>query len=186
VLGDRFEGKRINGPNDLTIKSDGSIYFTDMGAALRGNFRGENNPTREIPFQGVFIVKDGNVRLATKDIPDGMPNGIIFSRDEKTLYLSAGPRILRYDVQPDGTLTNQKVFAEMSSDGIDLDEQGNLWGAGNDGIRIFSPDGKHLGTIPTPEGATNLAFGDADRKTLYVTTPKGLWRVRVNVAGKGA
>jgi gluconolactonase len=183
TLVDRFEGKRINGPNDLTVKSDGSVYFTDMGAALRGEFRGKDNPMKELPFEAVFKWKEEKVERLTMENLGGLPNGITFSPDEKTLYVTAGPRILRYDVQPDGTIANRRVFVEMSSDGIKADQRGNVWGAGPDGVRVFSSEGKHLGTIPAPQNATNLAFGDADRKTLYVTTNTGLWRVRVNVDG---
>src|SRR5262249_37063153 len=104
------------------------------------------------------------------------------SPDEKTLYVTARG-IVKFDVKPDGTLTNRRQFTEMTSDGIKTDRQGNVWGGGPDGVRVFSPAGKQLGTIPAPENTTNLAFGDADRKTLYVTSNRSVWRVRVNVAG---
>jgi gluconolactonase len=181
ILVDRYEGKRINGCNDLTVrKSDGSIYFTDQGAELMGY---PDNPLKELPYSAVLRWKDGQVQLMTTMEPS--PNGIVFSPDEKYLYVSDTrlQHIARYDVQPDGTITNQRVFVQMYGDGLRVDRKGNLYGAGPDGVRIFSPEGKHLGTIPVSEAAQSVAFGDEDRKTLYVTSRMSLWRIRLNVSG---
>jgi gluconolactonase len=183
VLADRFEGKRLNRPNDLVVKSDGWIYFTDP--------RPMNNPSIELPNAGLYRVKEGNsdLQLLDKDIT---PNGLAFSPDEKILYVNGGGQIFRYDVQSDGTLTNKRLFidprasgdkAPGNPDGMKVDRAGNLWSTGPGGIWIISPAGKHIGTILLPEPATNLAFGDADGKTLYITDRRSFARIRLNAPG---
>ena len=188
VLADRYEGKRLGGPNDLVVKSDGAVYFTDMTAGLRGR---DTSPFRELPFNGVYMVKDGNLRLLEKDPLGIVPNGITFSADEKYLYLGGSRKILRYDVLPDDTLANGGVFVDMSTetvpggpDGMKVDQKGNIYSTGPGGVWIISPEGKHLGTIRMPEGGvTNFAFGDADGKSIYFTLRRNLARIRMNVAG---
>ncbi len=175
VLVDHFEGKRLNRPNDLVAKSDGWIYFTDPLSA---------RAAQELDYSGVFRVKDGKVELLDKEV---QPNGIAFTADEKTLYVGGG-KIWRYDVKPDGTVTNRKEFNPIGCDGMKLDKKGNIYCATGQshGIRVISPEGKHLGTILTAEdgvGPTNLAFGDADGKTLYITIKRTLARIRLNNEG---
>lgn len=201
VLASEYEGKRLNGTNDLVYTSDGSLYFTDPPTALAG---GDKDAAKELPFNGVFRIKDGTVRLVIRDLP--RPNGVVFSPDEKYLYVCdttccAGGATLadrdksflgiyRYDVQRDGTVSNRKVFVDMKGnpepgfpDGMKVDEKGNVYAGGPGGIWIVSPDGKPLGIILTPELATNMAFGDADGKGLYVTARTGLYRIRLKIPG---
>ncbi len=195
VVADRFDGKRFNGPNDVVVKSNGSIYFTDGNSGLRG---GVNSPVREIPFNGFYLVRDGRVMLAgsNKDFSEGFPNGITLSPDEQRLYVTIGRKIMRYDVQPDDTVANGTEFLDVEgNDGLKVDGQGNVFsttGAGPGEVRITSPDGKRLGTLklPQPAGeprdqvcATNVGFGDADGKGLYVTACTHVYRIRLNSAG---
>jgi gluconolactonase len=202
VVADRYEGKRFNGPNDLVVKSDGAVYFTDPGEGLR---KGKDDPAREIPFDGVYLVKDGKVQLVDKGLRGY--NGLTFSRDEKYFYVNAELHIWRYEVQPDDTIANRQNFIDMSEDvnqnrpgsiawtgwnndptygvpdGMKIDQKGNLYGAGPLGVWIVSPQGKHIGTVKTPEFVTNIAFGDADGKTLYITASRGLYRIRLKTPG---
>lgn len=188
VLADRYEGKRINGPNDLVVKSNGAVYFTDMFAGLRG---GEKSPFRELPFNAVYVVKDGQLRLLEKDPFGIVPNGIALSPDEKYLYVGGSRKIIRYDMLPDDSTANGRVFVDMTADtapgggpdGVRVDEKGNLYSTGPGGVWIISPDGRRLGTIRPPEPVSNFAFGDADGKTIYFTNRTNLYRMRVNVAG---
>ena len=174
VLASHFEGKRLNRPNDLVVKSDGWVYFTDPRSGNLG-------AAQEFPHSSVYRVKDGKIELLDKDV---QPNGIAFSADEKQLYV-AGAKIWRYDVQPDGTIANRREINPIGCDGIKVDPKGNLFCAtgASRGVRILSADGKHLGTIPTPHdgvGPTNIAFGDPDGKTLYITIKRTLARIRLN------
>jgi gluconolactonase len=195
ILAERYEGKRFNGPNDVIVRSNGSVYFTDSLSGLRG---GADSPARELPFNGFYLVRKGEVILlgGDKDPQGGPPNGITFSPDEKYLYVTAGRKIFRYDVQPDDTVTNRREFADvMGNDGMKVDQKGNLYstsGAGPGEVRITSPEGKRLGVLqlpvllaePRPQVcATNVAFGDADSKGLYITACTHLFRVRVKVPG---
>jgi gluconolactonase len=187
VLADRYEGKRLNSPNDLVYKSDGSLYFTDPPYGLR---KLAEDPKKELPFSGVYRWANGKLTLVNKDF--GAPNGLAFSPDEKYLYLddSASKTYWRFDVQPDGALANKTLLIDASSskeagvpDGMKIDRNGNIYAAGPGGVWVLTPDGKHLGTIRPPENPANLAWGDADAKTLYFTAVTGLYRLRVNVAG---
>jgi gluconolactonase len=182
VLADRYEGKRLNRPNDLVLKSDGGIYFTDPRAA--------NNATMELPASGVFLLKNGSAKLLLDDYR--LPNGLALSPDEKYLYVNDSVRrlIMRYDVLQDDTLANGKVFVDMANekapgapDGMKVDVLGNLYSTGPGGVWIISPAGKHIATILLPENATNMNFGDADGKTLYITDRRSLAKVRLNVRG---
>jgi gluconolactonase len=197
VLADTFEGKRFSGPNDLAIRSDGLLYFTDSIFGLRGAESGQQSPYREIPYNGVFMVKDGKATLLVKDKElGGDPNGIIFSPDEKYLYVSADyNRIMRYEVKADGTLGAGIVFRDgETSDGMKVDTQGNVYTTAVwDGeVRITAPDGERLGVIKLPKVsrepqvqicATNVAFGDADSKGLYITACEHNYRIQMKVAG---
>jgi gluconolactonase len=195
LLADRYQGKRFSGPNDLAVKSDGSVYFTDSVFGMRG---GAKSPARELPYNGVFRIKDGVVTLLLTDEqnPAEFPNGIVFSPDEKYLYLTAGfGKTMRYEVQPDGTIKNGKLFIPAGNDGMKVDKKGNLYAVNAVGpgeVWIASPEGKHLGTLELPQVtgepkpricATNLAFGDEDYKTLYITSCTHLFRVRLKAEG---
>lgn len=202
ILADHYEGKRLNSPNDLVYKSDGSLYFTDPPYGLPT--QGDNDPAKELSFNGVFRIPDAtshpagappdnaHLQLIIRDLT--RPNGIAFSPDEKYLYIAVSdPRHkvwMRYDVNPDGSVANGRVFYDCTSetapggpDGIKVDTKGNLYGAGPGGVWIFSPDGRHLGTIPVPELMANLAWGGKDWKTLYVTASKSLYRIRLKIPG---
>src|ERR1700674_3048706 len=187
ILADRFEGKRFGGTNDLVVKKDGAIYFTDGFGGLRGR---DKDPSKELDFAGIFMFKDGKVTLAIKDIPT--PNGLAFSPDEKTLYANGSQMryVRRYDVQPDDTLTNSQMFIDMNgdkargiNDGMKVDTKGNLYESGPGGIWIVSPEARHLGTIMVPELVANLVFGDADCKTLYIAARTSVYKIRVNTPG---
>jgi len=187
VLADRYEGKRLNGTNDLVIKSDGAVYFTDPPSGLRG---GNNSPDKELDFRGVFLWKDGRLQVIDRDPQGASPNGIALSPDEKYLYVNGGQKITRYEVQPDSTVANPRLFIDMSSDkapggtdGMKVDQKGNVYCTGPGGIWIMSPAGKHLGTIRVPESPTNFAFGDADGRGLYITARRSLFRIRVMMPG---
>jgi gluconolactonase len=182
VLADKYEGKRLNRPNDLVLKSDGAIYFTDPVFF--------KSPVTELPGSSVFMLKDGKLALILDDYK--LPNGIVFSPDEKYLYVNDTVRklILRYDVRGDDTIANGRIFMDMTSDkapgapdGMKVDAKGNLYCTGPGGVWIISPGGKHLGTILLPETGTNLTFGDADGRMLYITDRRSLARIRLNVAG---
>ncbi len=195
ILADRFEGKRFSGPNDVTVRSDGAIYFTDGNSGLRG---GASSPARELALNAFYLIKDGKVtQLDTnRDFPDTFPNGIALSEDERHLFVTMGRKILRYDVRPDGTVDSRREFLDVAgNDGMKVDRRGHLYsttGAGPGEVRITSADGKRLGTIQLPEipgeprrqvCATNVAFGDADARGLYITACNLLFRVRLNTPG---
>jgi gluconolactonase len=188
VLADRYEGKRLNSPNDLVVKSDGAIYFTETTSGIRGRDEG---PAREIAFHGLYLITDGMLRLLDKDPQGAAPNGIAFSPDEKILYVNGGTKVSAYDVRADDTVANPRVLIDVggasgvpgNTDGMKVDRSGNIYFSGPGGVWIVSPQGKHLGTIVTPERVANLAFGDADSKTLYLVGGRSLWRIRVNTAG---
>jgi gluconolactonase len=187
VLADRYEGKRLNGPNDVVVKKDGAIYFTDTFTwQLR-----EKDPSTELPFAAIYMIKNGKVTLAIKDI--STPNGLAFSPDEKYLYANTGGSntIRRYEVQTDDTVTNGRLFIDLSedksapgtTDGMRVDSKGNIYSSGPGGVWIISPEGKHLGTILMPERFANLTFGDADYKTVYIGGRTTIYKIRVNVPG---
>src|SRR6266478_4442085 len=189
VLADKFEGKRLNSPNDLVYRSDGTLYFTDPPFGLPKFF---DDPRKELPFSGVFAVKDGNVTVVSKDLSG--PNGLAFSPDEKFFYVDNWDDhkkvVMRYEVQPDGSLKNGKLFFNMTSagtedalDGMKVDKAGNLYVSGPGGLWILSPQGKHLGTIIVPKHPHNFAWGDADGKTLYLCARSGLYRMKLNIEG---
>lgn len=191
VLADRYQGKRLNSPNDLVYKSDGSLYFTDPPFGLP---KFGEDPRKELPFSGVFRVSpDGsNVQLVAGELKG--PNGIAFSPGEKYLYIGnwddKAKVVKRYQVKSDGLLSEGQVFFDMTSeagedaiDGIKVDQKGNLYVSGPGGLWILSAEGKHLGTISGPEHPHNIAWGDDDGKTLYLCAQTGLYRVRLNIPG---
>jgi gluconolactonase len=185
VLADRFEGRRLNSPNDLVYRSDGALYFTDPPFGLP---RVYDDPRKELPYSGVFRLKDGRLTLLSNDLRG--PNGLAFSPDERLLYVTNWDEkakvVMRYDVTADGALANGRVFFDMTGapgdealDGVKVDRAGNLFVSGPGGLWILSPEGVHLGTIKGPELAANMAWGDDDGKTLYLTARSGLYRLRV-------
>ena len=194
VLADSYDGKRLNSPNDLVYRSDGTLFFTDPPFGLPKFF---NDPRKQLPFSGVYSLYKGKLQLVSKDFTG--PNGIALSPDEKYLYVGNWPvseagdknkAIMRYEVQPDGTLRNGKLFFDFTNaegedglDGIKVDQKGNLYVSAPGGLWVISPQGKHLGTIVTPKHAHNFAFGDADGKTLYICARSGLYRMRLNIPG---
>jgi gluconolactonase len=189
VLADRYQGKRLNSPNDLVYRSDGTLFFTDPPFGLPKAF---DDVRKELPFSGVYSLKDGRLTLAATDLSG--PNGLAFSPDERYLYVANWDEkkkvVMRYRAQPDGTLSNGEVFFDMTAapgedalDGIKVDVRGNLYVSGPGGLWILSPEGTHLGTIVGPEHPHNLAWGDADGRTLYLTAQTGLYRMRLNIPG---
>jgi len=199
VLADSYQGKKLNSPNDLVYKSDGSLYFTDPPYGLPT--QDDKDPQKELQVNGVFRIpgarqqKPGTppdrskLQLVIKDLE--RPNGIAFSPDEKFLYIAESGRNiwLRYRVQPDGSVSDGEVFLDASSDkatggpdGIRVDKKGNLYGSGPGGVWIISASGQHLGTVKVPERVSNVAWGD-DGKTLYITASTSVYRIKLNVPG---
>ena len=189
VLADQYDGKRLNSLNDLVYRSDGALYVTDPPFGLPKVF---DDPRKELPYSGVYCVKDEQVKLVSMDLD--APNGLAFSPDEQFLYVNnwndKKKIILRYDVKPDCTLTNSRLFFDMTNapgsdalDGLKVDQKGNVYSTGPGGLWIISPEGKQLGLIKGPEDPHNMAWGDDDGKTLYITALTGLYRIRMNIAG---
>jgi gluconolactonase len=197
VLADKYEGKRFNSPNDLVYTSKGDLYFTDppYGLMLKTVEGKDEFPGRELDFCGVYrLSKDGKLTLLTKEM--SKPNGLAFSPDEKTLYVAnSDPKKavwMSYPVKADGTLGEGKVFFDSTDlvatkkglpDGMKVDVSGNLWATGPGGIFIFSPEGKHLGTLATGVATANCNWGD-DGSTLYIAADKNLGRIKLTTKGK--
>ncbi len=202
VLADRYKGKRLNSPNDLVYRSDGALFFTDPPFGFPKLFE---DSRKELPFSGVYSIDKGKLQLLSTDLSG--PNGIVFSPDEKYLYVgnwydanlyTSGKAdekkivVMRYEVNAGATLSNGKIFFDMTGakgedaiDGIKVDQQGNLYVSGPGGLWVISAAGKHLGTIIAPKHIHNMAWGDEDGKTLYLCARSGLYRMRMNVAGAG-
>jgi gluconolactonase len=189
VLADRYEGKRLNSPNDLVYNSNGTLYFTDPPFGLPKFFA---DPRKELPFSGVYSLRKGQLQLISKDLNG--PNGIALSPDEKYLYVGNWDEkrkiVMRYGLNADGTVSNGKVFFDMTNargedaiDGVKVDQQGNLYVSGPGGLWVISSKGKHLGTIIAPKHIHNMAWGDDDGKTLYLTARSTLYRMRLNIPG---
>ena len=193
TLADRYDGARFNSPNDLVLHSSGAIYFTDPAYGMEKQW---DDPKRELPYAGVFRrAADGTVTLLTREMT--RPNGLAFSPDERRLYIAQSDpesAIWRvFDVKADGTIENSRVFFDATSlskarkglpDGLKIDSEGNLFATGPGGVLVFSPAGKHLGTIQTGQATSNCAFGD-DGRTLYMTADDYLMRVKLKTRGMG-
>lgn len=185
ILADRYEGKKLNSPNDVIVGPDGALYFTDPTLDL---VAGEK---QELPFQGVYrLDESGNLRLLTKELKQ--PNGLAFSPDGKHFYVDddESRNIRVYDVAPDGTLSNGRVFGEEPGgkndgvpDGIKMDKIGNLFVTGPKGIWVWDAKGNHLGTIAMPEQPANLTWGDKDYRTLYITATTSVYRLETKTQG---
>jgi gluconolactonase len=194
TIADRFEGKRFNSPNDLAVRRNGEIYFTDPPYGLE---KIVDSPLREIPFAGVYrLATDGKVTLLAQHLT--FPNGIGFSPDEKTLYVavsdSKATRVAAFEVKADGTLGAERTFFDAQSrlvaggkglcDGLKVDREGNVWATGPGGVMVISPGGKLLGVINTNEPTGNCCWGD-DGSTLYITANYFLVRVKTLTKGAG-
>jgi len=189
TLADSYGGKRLNSPNDVVVKSDGTIYFTDPPYGLAPPY-GPSVQEQEQPCNGLYrILPDGVIELLIDDFD--RPNGLAFSADESLLYVDDSPRrhVRVFDVRPDGRLSNARVLADMdhpqpgSPDGMKIDAEGHLYVTGATGVWVFEPDGTCLGVFVTPERPANCAWGDPDRQTLYITAQTSLYRVRTIVPG---
>ena len=186
ALAERYEGKRLNSPNDVVVRSDGSIYFTDPPYGLPNGSEG-----KELDFNGVYrIAPDGTLSLLVRDFV--RPNGLCFSPDEKRLYVNDTQQghIRVFDVARDGTLGAGRVFAELKDpgkpgapDGMKADVRGNIYCTGPGGVWIFAPDGTLCGKIIAPEVPANVGWGDRDNKTLFLTAQTGLYKIRCKIAG---
>jgi len=198
VLASEFEGKKINAPNDLIVKSDGSIYFTDSRASSERTSGPECDQwwmscgnKDGVPHKGVYFLKAGVMHLFSQDV--NHPNGLAFSPDEKYLYVANTlvKNIVRFEMKADGTGTNEQIFVDMSGespegtlpDGIKVDSKGFVYCTGPGGIWIIAPTGRHIGTIPIPERITNFTFAGNDAKTIYVTGATTLFRILLKVPG---
>lgn len=189
VLIDKYQGKRLNSPNDLVFHTDGSLYFTDPPYGLT---KQDEDPEKDLKFNGVYRYSGKKLQLVVRDL--SRPNGLAFSPDGKVLYVANSDEKkkiwMRYDVKADGTVANGKVFADVTSntkkglpDGMKVDSLGNIYATGPGGIWIFNPEGKHLGTIATDETPANCGWGE-DGKTLFITAETGVYRLRLSVEGQ--
>ncbi len=193
TLADKYDGKRLNSPNDLCYKSNGDLYFTDPPYGLEKNW---DDPARELDFCGVYLLgKNGKLTLLTKELT--RPNGVAFSPDEKILYVAqsdpAAAVWRAYDVKADGTIENSRVLFDATSwvkagkkglpDGLKIDKDGNLWAAGPGGIVVLDKNGKHLGTIDTGEATANCAWDDDG--TLYIAADMHIARIKTSTKGAG-
>jgi gluconolactonase len=194
VLADRYEGRRLNSPNDLVYRSNGDLYFTDPPYGLKGQ---NSSPNKELGFNGVYRLDTrGKLDLIIPDLT--FPNGVAFSPDERILYIQVSdPKNavwMAYDVMADGTVARGRVFFDANAlvragrkglpDGMKVDRKGNIFGGGPGGVLVISPDGRHLGTIVTGEVTSNCAFGD-DGSTLYMTADHYVMRIRLRTKGAG-
>lgn len=188
TLADRYQGKRLNSPNDLVVARDGTVYFTDPSFGLEGMDR---SPLRELDFNGVYRLRpNGQLDLLTRE--QERPNGLVLSPDERTLYVAnSGGAVtgwMAYDLGPAG-LTNKRVFfnitgveGEGGADGMKVDLAGNVYATGPGGVWVIAPDGTHLGTIRPSEALTNVGWGD-DGRTLFITGRTALYRIRLTARG---
>jgi gluconolactonase len=184
LLADKFEGKRLNSPNDAVVHTNGTVYFTDPPYGI-------SRQQEELGFAASYQLRpDGTLSLISKDFRK--PNGIALSPDQRTLYVAdtEGMHIKAFNVFRDGSVSPRpRLFAEVKGDkpgapdGLRVDVKGNVYCTGSGGVHVFSPTGRALGVIAIPEVATNCAWGDRDAKGLYVTAGRSIYRIRLNIAG---
>lgn len=189
VLASHYRASELNSPNDIVVKRDGSIYFTDPNSGRTRKYGVERS--QELGFQGVYRLdpEAGELTLLVDDF--AKPNGLCFSPDESVLFVNDTDRqhIRAFDVSTDGTVTNDRIWASTDgdlpgvADGMKLDSKGNLYCCGSGGIHVFDPDGARLGVIATPEVAANFTWGGRDLTDLYVTATHSIYRLGLNVAG---
>jgi gluconolactonase len=188
VFLDRYQGKKLNSPNDLVFAPDGSLWFTDPPFGLQGM---DKDPVKELPFNGVYRYAGGKLEAVIKDLT--LPNGLAFSPDGKTLYVANfGPQrfVKAYAIGTDGAVTNARVLIEYGADekrpggpdGLKVDSAGNIWTSGPGGIRIVTPQGKVLGQLVLPEVAANLAFAEQG-KAAYITATSSIYKVSLRTPG---
>jgi gluconolactonase len=181
-----FEGKLLNGPNDVWVRSDGGVYFSDP-LYKRAYWAAEIAAAQRGPMAVYFLAPDGKklTRVADDLVK---PNGIIGTPDDKTLYVAdiGDKKTYVYDIQPDGAIKNKKLFCELGSDGMTIDERGNVYLTGN-GVSVYDKSGKEIAHIDVPERWTaNVCFGGKDRQTLFITATKGFYGIKLNVKGAGS
>ncbi len=189
VLAEAFEGRRLNSPNDIVERRDGTLWFTDPDYGLKTDPATKAKVGKEQPGNFVYRLdpKSGRVTAVARDFSH--PNGLAFSPDEAKLYIadSGAPRHIRvFSVASDGTLRDGRVFCTIDKggpDGIRVDREGRVWSSTGDGVQVFSPAGELLGRILTPEAAANLCFGGEDGRTLFITARKSLYAIRVLTTG---
>jgi gluconolactonase len=191
VIADCYEGKPLNSPNDVVVKSDGSIWFSDPHYGIMTNYEGFAAPAEQ-PLSVYRVTEAGIQRMATPGI--NAPNGLCFSPDETRLYVADTGRMFSddaqnvrvYDVAPDGTLSGGDVFCKVSagaSDGLRCDSDGNLWSSAGDGVHCFAPDGTLLGQIHVPEIVSNICFGGRAKHQLFITGTTSLYTITLNRQG---
>ncbi|MAT75869.1 gluconolactonase [Candidatus Poribacteria bacterium] len=188
TLVSHYEGKKLNSPNDIVVKSDGSIYFTDPPYGLKAEYGEEGGA--ELDFQGVYRLSADGQQLTLLVDDFERPNGLCFSPDESILYIDDTTRmhVRAFDVQADGTITKDRVFAvekgeHGAPDGMKVDQQGNVYLTGPQGIWIFDPEARHLGVIQVPEGAANLGWGGENWQTLFITARSSIYQIQLKVSG---
>ncbi|MGN6101300.1 MAG: SMP-30/gluconolactonase/LRE family protein [Devosia sp.] len=189
VLATHYEGRELNSPNDIVVKSDGRIYFTDPTYG-RMPYYGVERP-QQLDFQGVYRVDPDGANLTLLADDFSQPNGLCFSLDEKRLFVNDTERghIRVFDVGADGGLTGSSVWAEVKGegaggpDGMKIDSRGNLYCCGPGGLHVFSPEAQSLGVIRVPEVVANFTWGDEDMKSLFLTASGSLYRVRTRTPG---
>ncbi|PZU24281.1 MAG: gluconolactonase [Shinella sp.] len=194
VLADSYQGKRLNSPNDVVVKSDGSIWFSDPTYGIRSDYEGYKSDVEQ-PRRNVFRLDPATGDLTAVIDDFGQPNGLAFSPDETKLYVadsavshdpSAEPIIRVFDVVDGRRLANGRVFCRLDAglpDGLRLDTQGNLWTSAGDGVHCFAPDGTLLGKILVPQTVANLTFGGRRKNRLFITATQSLYAVYVDVSG---
>jgi gluconolactonase len=189
VLASRYDGKELNSPNDLAVKSDGAIYFSDPTYGRMEHYGLPREP--ELSFRGVYRLSPDGKTLALLADDFGQPNGVCFSLDEKTLFVSDTDRqhVRAFDVKSDGSIANSRIWAQTlgdapgAPDGLKVDSSGSLYSCGPGGIHVFAPDATCLGVINVPEYTANFCWGDDDLKSLFITASTSVYRVRVAVPG---
>ncbi|MDA7681813.1 SMP-30/gluconolactonase/LRE family protein [Verrucomicrobiales bacterium] len=179
VIADKFEGKKFNSPNDLAVRSNGEIWFTDPSYGLRGR-------KAEVDGKWVYkLKKDGSVSVVCKTFD--MPNGIAFSPDEKRIYIADSGKIGKiraYDVLEEGLLGEPAFKIDIRCDGMCVDTKGRIYTTAGGGIHVFDANGKKIGLIPVPEHPANVCFGGENYDTLFITARKSLYSIRINAKGQ--